>query len=309
MSASSRSWASSTSRPTRSPTGALPRRGRGDRSTGSSSQPRARRSSTSAASRRGRAPNRSTAEEELHRVLPVIAGLAGAGAGARISIDTSKAEVAAPRSRPARRSSTTSPRFAAIHRWPGVVAERGVDCCLMHMLGEPRTMQDDPRYDDVVDEVKAFLEERMAFAVAAGIAEDRIMLDPGIGFGKTVDAQPRAAAPARRDRRDRPAGRDRHLAQVVPRPDHRPRRPTSGCRERSRRTCSRTSAARACSASTTSRPSTTRCSVAAATVSARWKPTTPTRVRRRRRRRRGGREPSPRSRSRSAGCRCSRTSA
>ena len=57
----------------------------------------------------------------------------------------------------------------------------------MHMLGEPRTMQDDPRYDDVVSDVKAFLEERMAFAVAAGVAEERILLDPGIGFGKTVE--------------------------------------------------------------------------------------------------------------------------
>ena len=57
----------------------------------------------------------------------------------------------------------------------------------MHMLGEPRTMQRDPRYDDVVSEVKAFLEERLAFAVAAGIAEERILLDPGIGFGKTLE--------------------------------------------------------------------------------------------------------------------------
>jgi dihydropteroate synthase len=68
----------------------------------------------------------------------------------------------------------------------GLVADRGVDCCLMHMLGEPRTMQRDPRYDDVVSDVKAFLEARMAAAVAAGVAEERIHLDPGIGFGKTV---------------------------------------------------------------------------------------------------------------------------
>ncbi len=68
-----------------------------------------------------------------------------------------------------------------------VVAAAGVDCCLMHMLGEPRTMQHDPRYDDVVSEVKAFLEERMAFAVAHGVAEQRILLDPGIGFGKTTE--------------------------------------------------------------------------------------------------------------------------
>jgi dihydropteroate synthase len=66
-----------------------------------------------------------------------------------------------------------------------LVAETGADCCLMHMLGRPRTMQEDPRYEDVVSEVKAFLEERLAFAVAQGIEEERILLDPGIGFGKT----------------------------------------------------------------------------------------------------------------------------
>ena len=69
----------------------------------------------------------------------------------------------------------------------GVVADSGAFLCLMHMLGEPRTMQDDPRYDDVVAEVARFLEERLAFAVAEGIAEERICLDPGIGFGKTVE--------------------------------------------------------------------------------------------------------------------------
>src|SRR6185503_9183753 len=69
----------------------------------------------------------------------------------------------------------------------GFVADRGLDCCLMHMLGEPRTMQKDPRYEDVVDDVKAFLLERMEFAVGAGVAEERIQLDPGIGFGKTLE--------------------------------------------------------------------------------------------------------------------------
>jgi dihydropteroate synthase len=57
----------------------------------------------------------------------------------------------------------------------------------MHMLGEPRTMQDDPRYDDVVDDVRAFLEERVEFAVREGVREERIMVDPGIGFGKTLE--------------------------------------------------------------------------------------------------------------------------
>ena len=67
-----------------------------------------------------------------------------------------------------------------------VVAEAGADLCLMHMLGEPRSMQDDPRYDDVVAEVEAFLAERAEAAVAAGVARERIALDPGIGFGKTL---------------------------------------------------------------------------------------------------------------------------
>jgi dihydropteroate synthase len=70
----------------------------------------------------------------------------------------------------------------------GLVAGAGASCCLMHMLGDdPRTMQADPRYDDVVSEVKAFLEERLAFAVAEGVPEERVWLDPGIGFGKTLD--------------------------------------------------------------------------------------------------------------------------
>ena len=68
-----------------------------------------------------------------------------------------------------------------------VVAAAKVDCCLMHMLGEPRTMQRDPRYDDVVSDVKAFLEQRLEFAVAHGVDEQRIVLDPGIGFGKTTE--------------------------------------------------------------------------------------------------------------------------
>jgi dihydropteroate synthase len=67
-----------------------------------------------------------------------------------------------------------------------VVAESGALVCLMHMLGEPKSMQRDPRYDDVVDEVSRFLSERLAAAVAAGIDEQRVLVDPGIGFGKTV---------------------------------------------------------------------------------------------------------------------------
>jgi dihydropteroate synthase len=68
----------------------------------------------------------------------------------------------------------------------GLVADAGCECCLMHMLGEPRTMQDEPRYGDVVSEVKMFLEERLEFAVSEGVDERKVYLDPGIGFGKTV---------------------------------------------------------------------------------------------------------------------------
>ena len=124
-------------------------------------------------------------EEELRRVLPVVEGLAGGNA--QISIDTTKAEVA----RQALEAGAAIVNDVSAFRFdPGlasVVAEAGVECCLMHMLGEPRTMQKDPRYDDVVSDVKAFLEDRIAFAVGEGIAEERIWVDPGIGFGKTLE--------------------------------------------------------------------------------------------------------------------------
>lgn len=125
-------------------------------------------------------------DEELRRVLPVLEGLAVRGA-AKLSVDTSKADVAA---RALAAGSSFVNDVTALRSDPdmaSVVAAGGVDCCLMHMLGDPRTMQADPRYEDVVDDVKAFLEERLRFAVGEGIAEERIVLDPGIGFGKTVD--------------------------------------------------------------------------------------------------------------------------
>jgi dihydropteroate synthase len=122
--------------------------------------------------------------EELRRVLPVIDGLVATGA--QISIDTSKAEVARRALDAGASYVNDVTAFRADRELAGLVASRGVQCCLMHMLGTPRTMQDDPRYDDVVSEVKAFLEQRLAFAVGEGVAEERVMLDPGIGFGKTV---------------------------------------------------------------------------------------------------------------------------
>jgi dihydropteroate synthase len=125
-------------------------------------------------------------EEELRRVVPVIERLTQDG-NARLSIDTTKVAVA----RAALDAGATLVNDVSALRFDpgmaGLVAETGVGCCLMHMLGEPRTMQEDPRYDDVVSEVKAFLEERLAFAVAEGIDEERVWLDPGIGFGKTVE--------------------------------------------------------------------------------------------------------------------------
>jgi dihydropteroate synthase len=123
-------------------------------------------------------------DEELRRVLPVLEAVAGE---LPVSIDTSKAEVA-------RRALAAGAELVndvtALRSDPelaGVVAEAGCYLCLMHMLGEPRTMQDDPRYDDVASEVAAFLEERLAFAVSAGVAEEMVCLDPGIGFGKTME--------------------------------------------------------------------------------------------------------------------------
>ena len=125
----------------------------------------------------------------------------------------------------------------------------------MHMLGEPRTMQDDPRYDDVVDDVRAFLEERVEFAVREGVREERIMVDPGIGFGKTLEHNLELLRRLDRIATHRAAGRHRDLAQVVPRaPDRAARTRTIASPRRWRRPCSRSSAARASSASTTSRP-------------------------------------------------------
>jgi dihydropteroate synthase len=124
-------------------------------------------------------------EEELNRVLPVVAQLAGDGA--KVSIDTAKAGVARAALDAGAEIVNDVTAFRGSPEMAGLVADKGAGCCLMHMLGEPRTMQQDPRYDDVVSEVKAFLEERLAYALADGVPEDRIWLDPGIGFGKTVD--------------------------------------------------------------------------------------------------------------------------
>jgi dihydropteroate synthase len=122
--------------------------------------------------------------EELRRVIPVLERLEGE---VPVSIDTSKAEVARCALELGAELVNDVTALRADPDLAGVVADQGAYLCLMHMLGEPRTMQRDPRYDDVVVEVAAFLEERLAAAVDAGIPEERICLDPGIGFGKTVE--------------------------------------------------------------------------------------------------------------------------
>jgi dihydropteroate synthase len=127
------------------------------------------------------------AREEIARVLPVIEGLAGELGSAQLSIDTSKLAVAEAAVRAGATLVNDVSAFRVDPQLAGLVADSGVDCCLMHMLGSPRTMQTDPRYEDVVDEVKAFLAERLEFAVGEGVAEERVLLDPGIGFGKTIE--------------------------------------------------------------------------------------------------------------------------
>ena len=124
-----------------------------------------------------------TAAEELERIEPVLIDLAGAP----VSVDTSKADVA-------RRAIELGVELVndvtALRSDPelaGVVADAGCYLCLMHMQGEPRTMQDNPVYDDVVSDVKRFLTDQLEFAVGEGVREELVCLDPGIGFGKTVD--------------------------------------------------------------------------------------------------------------------------
>jgi dihydropteroate synthase len=122
--------------------------------------------------------------EELARVEPVVAGLSKA---ATVSIDTSKAGVA--RAALDAGASIVNDVTALRHdpEMGALCAERGAGLVLMHMQGDPRTMQEGPVYDDVVEDVKGFLAERLEAAVGAGVAEERIWLDPGIGFGKTLD--------------------------------------------------------------------------------------------------------------------------
>jgi dihydropteroate synthase len=123
-------------------------------------------------------------EEELRRVLPVVEGLAPEAA--TISVDTSKRPVAEAALEAGAEIVNDVTALRGDPEMAALCADRGATVILMHMAGTPRTMHEDPRYDDVVDEVKAFLAARVEAAVAAGVEEQRIWLDPGIGFGKTV---------------------------------------------------------------------------------------------------------------------------
>ncbi len=125
-------------------------------------------------------------EEELRRVLPVVRGILEVRPGAIVSIDTYRASTAEAALDAGAHlvndvTALSDPRMA------GLVAERGCPIILMHMLGEPKTMQKDPRYEDVVREVRDFLAKRAERAARAGVAHGDIILDPGIGFGKTYE--------------------------------------------------------------------------------------------------------------------------
>ena len=124
-----------------------------------------------------------SAEEELARVEPVLEGLGGRS----LSIDTAKADVARKALELGAELVNDVTALRGDPGMAGVVADGDAYVCLMHMQGEPRTMQVAPHYDDVVSDVLAFLEQRVAFAVECGIREERICVDPGIGFGKTPD--------------------------------------------------------------------------------------------------------------------------
>lgn len=126
-------------------------------------------------------------EEELNRVLPAIRGILEDRPGAIISIDTYRAATASEALEAGAAIINDVTAFRGDPEMVGVVAEAGCPVVLMHMLGEPKTMQKNPYYGDVVREVREFLAERAARAGEVGVAQDKIILDPGIGFGKTLE--------------------------------------------------------------------------------------------------------------------------
>jgi dihydropteroate synthase len=127
------------------------------------------------------------AEEEQARVLPVIRGILARRPGAVVSIDTYKAAVAAAALEAGAQIVNDVTALRGDADMAALVAQRGAGLVLMHMRGEPRTMQKDPRYDDVVAEVTAFLQRQAQAAQEAGVAREAIVVDPGIGFGKNLE--------------------------------------------------------------------------------------------------------------------------
>lgn len=126
------------------------------------------------------------AAEEIARVVPVIEALLAKVPGAVVSVDTRKTEVA--RAALAAGACIVNDVSAAADAGMfALVRESGAGLVLMHMMGDPKTMQVDPRYDDVVGEVRGFLALRLAAAEDAGISRDRLCVDPGIGFGKNLE--------------------------------------------------------------------------------------------------------------------------
>ncbi|MDQ3792377.1 MAG: dihydropteroate synthase [Actinomycetota bacterium] len=130
---------------------------------------------------------RVTLEEEARRVVPVVERIVGERPEAIVSIDTYRAGIAEAALEAGARVVNDVTALRGDPRMVGVVAEARCPVILMHMLGEPKTMQRNPRYDDVVREVRDFLARRAEHAVASGVEEERVILDPGIGFGKTLE--------------------------------------------------------------------------------------------------------------------------
>ena len=126
-----------------------------------------------------------SAAEEVERTAPVVAGLTAAGIP--VSIDTSKAAVAEAALDAGARMVNDVTALNGDPALAALCADRDCEVALMHMQGTPRTMQENPTYGDVVEDVRAFLAERIEVATAAGIDEERIWIDPGIGFGKALE--------------------------------------------------------------------------------------------------------------------------
>jgi dihydropteroate synthase len=125
-------------------------------------------------------------EEELRRVFPVVRGILESRPETKISIDTYRASTAEAALDAGARVVNDVTALRGDSRMAGLVAERGCPVVLMHMLGEPKSMQRDPRYENVVREVRDFLVSRVEYAISAGVREENVILDPGIGFGKTL---------------------------------------------------------------------------------------------------------------------------